>query len=71
MVRTGRGVGFDFDGFAAAAVFDDLYKLIEGQQYGGGWTFTGMFETHRNEAVEVGAGQRDPAVGSTLDFDAL
>jgi hypothetical protein len=28
-----------------------------------------MFETHGDKAVEVGAGESDPAVGGAFDFD--
>ncbi len=63
--------GFDVDALVFAAVFGDLYKLVIRDEHRHGRTLGRMFETHGDEAVQVGACESNPTVGSTFDFDVM
>lgn len=61
----------DEETFIPAAVLRELLELVERNQDGAGRTFGGMFETHGDKAVKIGAGKGDPAVVGAFDFDVL
>ena len=63
--------GFDLDALVFSAVFGDMYELVIRDEHSHGRAFGRMFETHGNEAVQVGAGEGDPTFSSAFDFDVM
>ncbi len=63
--------GFDMNALVFAAVFGDLQELVIRDEQSHRRTFCGMFETHGDEAIQVGAGESNPTVGSAFDFDVM
>ena len=59
------------DVIALVAGFGELGELFHGNQQGKRFSFGGLFQAHRNEPVEVGGRETDPAIGGSFDLEGL
>ena len=63
--------GFDMNALVFAAVFGDLQELVIRDEQSHRRTCGGMFETHGDEAIQVGAREGNPTIGGAFDFDVM
>ena len=63
--------GFDVDALVFSAVLGELQELVIGHEHSHRGTFGGMFETHGDEAIQVGAGESNPTFGGAFDFNVM
>lgn len=65
------GVGKNMDLIPFAGGFDELAELFKRHQQGKSLAFGGLFQAHRDEPVEVGGGETDPAFGGSFDLEGF